>query len=458
MNIPKTFEDKVITKSKYIVVFRKEDKIVLFHKLTLDKVYGNLSLLKFFNKFDRRVPVSTLSSTEKIAAYKLYKSGILVEKEANYEKIIHDTMKDRPFNIYFMYIYTTDRCNFDCKYCYIEKRFKRKHIFHDLNDEKMKRGVDLFLNYASTSNESPTIVFYGGEPLLNKHVLYDTLDYIEENKNKIRGNQKLRLNLVTNGSLLDDITINKIVDFDIRTAISIDGPKEIHDSVRVYKSGRGTYDQVINNYYKLKKTGTKHLYVSLTVGSHNIDRLKEICEFVATKLEPRGVKFNFISPINAHGNPYAFDINANINKIFDAFDVLRDYGIFEDTIGRKLEFFIKKISIQNGTPANGSQITLFPDGSIGPCEGLPDERFRVKLDKVTRLEDSRLFREWNKITVLDKPECAKCPAIGLCGGGHPADAFIKTSSILHADPTSCSYMPDVLRWLIWSYGEKADLD
>lgn len=293
--------------------------------------------------------------------------------------------------------------------------------------------------------------------MLNKQIALDTLDYIEENKNQLREGQKLRMNLITNGSLLDYKIINKIIEYDVRTSISIDGPKEVHDSVRVYPSGKGTYDNVIRNYYRLKKTGTKHLYISMSVGTHNISRLPEFCEFVATELEPRGLKFNFMSPINEMGNPYTFDIAANIDKIIRSFDILRDYGIFEDTIGRKLEFFIKEHAIQNSTPANGSQITLFPDGSIGPCEGLPDNEFKVPLDEVNRLEDINLFRKWNEMSALDKPKCTKCPAVGLCGGGHPADAFIKTGNILSVDDTSCSYVPKILEWLIWSYVQKAGL-
>jgi radical SAM protein with 4Fe4S-binding SPASM domain len=382
----------------------------------------------------------------------LYKSGFIEKDEKAVLRRIQKEIKIP--HIYNALFILTDACNFRCKYCYIETpEFLKNRHFQFMSIDVAKRACDLFIKNYDHHFGKGSVTFYGGEPLLNKSTLFYALKYFEENKNCLRSDQKLRPNIVTNGSLLDDNTINKIFEYDVRTSVSIDGPKEIHDLVRIYPSGEGTYNDVIKNYYKLKKTGTKHIYISITVGSHNINQLKEICEFIATDLEPRGVKFNFVSPINKYGNPYSFDIKANIDKIIGAFEVLRDYGIFEDTIGRKLEFFMEGHAILNSTPANGSQITLFPDGSIGPCEGLPE--LSIPLKEVKNLESIQLFKEWNEISVFDKPKCINCPAIALCGGGRPSDAFIKTGSLLSPDSNSCGYMPAVLEWLIWSYPKRA---
>ncbi len=458
MSTHEAFSDKTIRQSRYVISYKRGNNVALFHRFKLKKAYGDMSLLRLFDLFRDDVPVSSLSPDEKRNARLLYESGFLVDDEVDYVNRVPELMKKRLLDIYFMFLFTTDRCNFNCKYCYIERRLPETHRFNNLTKKDMQNGVDLFFNYARRSKQnSVMVVLYGGEPLVNKKVALDALDYLEDNKNCLNNYQKLRPNLITNGSLVDDECINKIVSYDVRTAVSIDGPRRIHNSVRMYASGKGTYDDVIRNYYRMKKAGVEHLGVSITVGSHNIDHLKSFCEFVATKLEPRGVKFNFMSPLNKNGNPYACDLKANLDKVTEAFDVFRDYGIFEDTIGRKLEYFIKGLAIQNATPANGSQITLFPNGRIGPCEALLDRRFSVGLAEAKNLDEVQLFREWKEMNALDKPKCLECPAVALCAGGHPADALIKNGSLLREDSNSCSYMPEILEWLIWSYADKAGL-
>lgn len=151
MNIPKAFEEKDIKQSEAVVIFRNRNMVALLHKFSLKKAYGDLSVLNIFNQFKHFKRVSSLSKNEKFIAYQLFKNGFLVENEINYKEINSKLMKGRNLSIYFMFIYTTDRCNFNCKYCYIEKRFKKDHAFNNLTDTKMKNGV--IFSYITPRNQ-----------------------------------------------------------------------------------------------------------------------------------------------------------------------------------------------------------------------------------------------------------------------------------------------------------------
>jgi len=446
-------EALVLKLSRFAHGFRGKKTKVIYNSLTNRIVLYNLAMER------------ALSSENRDAAYKLaprernllLKEGYLIENDDKNLKRAQRTISLSP-SLYNALFLLTDECNFRCKYCYIETPsfLKQKHS-GAMTVDTAKKACDLFLENYDMRKKDGIVTFYGGEPLMNKKTALSAFDYIADNENRLRKDQKVKQNIVTNGSLIDDAVIKKIIDYDIRTSVSMDGPRKIHDLMRVYPSGKGTYEDVIRNYRKLKKAGVRHVAVSITIGKHNINHLEDFCEFVATKLEPVGVKFNFMSPINSKVNPYACDIRKNLDKILASFEVLRDYGVFEDTIGRKLEHFVKEEVIYDTTTSNGAQVTLFPNGSIGPSEGLWEKKFTIGLDNLANFENTKLFKEWKEITPVNKLKCAGCPAIGLCGGGRPSDSYVRSGNIFKEDEQCCTYMPGVLEWLVWSYAKRSGL-
>ncbi|OQA70659.1 MAG: hypothetical protein BWY34_00504 [Parcubacteria group bacterium ADurb.Bin247] len=61
----------------------------------------------------------------------------------------------------------------------------------------------------------------------------------------------------TNGILLDEEILTQCKTTGAVVAISIDGPKEVHDQMRVYSSGKGTFDEVIHSYRLAQQSGVK---------------------------------------------------------------------------------------------------------------------------------------------------------------------------------------------------------
>jgi uncharacterized protein len=88
-----------------------------------------------------------------------------------------------------------------------------------------------------------TIGFIGGEPLLNRRVLYASVDYaVEEAK---RCGVRISFGITTNGSLLsrDDIALFREHGFAV--SISLDGGEEAHDASRRFKSGGPSFEEVV---------------------------------------------------------------------------------------------------------------------------------------------------------------------------------------------------------------------
>lgn len=72
-------------------------------------------------------------------------------------------------------IHLTDACNLRCKYCYENKSIR------DFSFDNITKLID---NELKQKSEYANIYFYGGEPLLKKQMIKDTISYIESKKSK----------------------------------------------------------------------------------------------------------------------------------------------------------------------------------------------------------------------------------------------------------------------------------
>jgi MoaA/NifB/PqqE/SkfB family radical SAM enzyme len=115
----------------------------------------------------------------------------------------------------------TNLCNMNCKMCGQPKLGDRdvpSYFFKEhLSAEEWKGVVDQIVSF------KPTLYLWGGEPLLFRGV-FDLISYA-----KSRG---LTVQINTNGFLLERFA-QEIIDSELDDLIiSIDGPEEIHDSIR----------------------------------------------------------------------------------------------------------------------------------------------------------------------------------------------------------------------------------
>ncbi|MDD3976121.1 MAG: radical SAM protein [Candidatus ainarchaeum sp.] len=180
---------------------------------------------------------------------------------------------------YKLFIITTYNCNLNCKYCYLKKinLLNKKNAF-DINN--IINSINLLVpkKYRSDS----TIIFYGGEPLLDL-----------KNIKKIIIRLKLlgiyNFNIITNGTLINKNTIKKLKNWGIKNiTISI-------DPIETNLKNRSTNIKKLITNAKLIKKGGIQLQISSTI-STKINFKKNIINLL--KLNPNYIGFNF-SNINS---------------------------------------------------------------------------------------------------------------------------------------------------------------
>jgi uncharacterized protein len=131
-------------------------------------------------------------------------------------------------------------CNLGCAYCYArEGGFGGAPKAMPL--ETAKSSVDLMLA-DKRPGERANLTFMGGEPLLNRLVLRETTRYAAHEAEKRQ--VQLGFSITTNGTLLDESDADFFEAHGFAVTVSLDGPPELHDRLRRFKSGRGSFERI----------------------------------------------------------------------------------------------------------------------------------------------------------------------------------------------------------------------
>jgi uncharacterized protein len=137
------------------------------------------------------------------------------------------------------------RCNLNCSYCYIYNKADStwKHRPALMSDEIFEAALDRIYRHCLFTGQTHTnIVFHGGEPCLIGVRKFDT--WCIRARRVLQSVTTVALHMQTNGTLLDHAWAEACSAHRVSVGVSMDGPKQVHDLLRVDHTGGGSYDQV----------------------------------------------------------------------------------------------------------------------------------------------------------------------------------------------------------------------
>lgn len=145
-------------------------------------------------------------------------------------------------------------CNLDCKYCfYLEKENLYQNEQERTHSWQMPDAVlEQYIRQYIEQQNVPEISFawQGGEPTLLGVRFFNK---VVELQKKYAAGKRIANALQTNGTLLDDEWCAFLAENRFLVGLSIDGPRELHDTYRVDKKERPTFDRVMQGLELLKK-------------------------------------------------------------------------------------------------------------------------------------------------------------------------------------------------------------
>lgn len=314
----------------------------------------------------------------------------------------------------------TEDCNLVCKYCYMTgKNHKKKMSF-----ETAKDIVNFFLNNSFLFSEEAVVwEFIGGEPFLEIDLIDKICDYIkiEMYKHNHKWFNAYRFSFSTNGILYATEKVQKYITKNkshLSIGISIDGNKEKHDQQRIYKNGKGSYEDVIRNVPLWQKQ-FPGMHTKATFAHEDIPLLKD--------------------SIVSLWNNGIYDVAANVifeNVWQEGDDIileqqlneLADY-VIENKLWDKVSvrFFDKSIGLpvseenqEKNYCGAGKMIAVDCDGNFYPCIRFLD--FSMSNKKGRTIGDIRKGIDKNKLRPfvsltakhISKKECLDCEIASGC--------------------------------------------
>jgi uncharacterized protein len=153
----------------------------------------------------------------------------------------------------FVTLMPTLQCNLACNYCF-QKDFP---AFTKMSSPTEDATLEWILRLVDERGLSDLQVHYfGGEPTTRKDFCLRSAKILGSAM-RARGG-RFAWQMTTNGVLLDLPFAKEMESYGQgQYKITLDGDKESHDQERVYRDGRGSFDQIFENVVALAKSGSK---------------------------------------------------------------------------------------------------------------------------------------------------------------------------------------------------------
>lgn len=326
-------------------------------------------------------------------------------------------------------LHLTNRCNMNCTYCYVDDR---EPDFMDF--ETARKAVELAV--ASRQEGSVGIIFFGGEPLIHKDLIYRIVGYCRQVKQET--GCPFHFKVTTNGLLLDQ----EFLDFSQREhlfiALSHDGVREAHDRHRVDESGSGTFAR-LSEKIELLLSYRPYAPVMLVV---NPDTVRYYCDSVQY-LYAKGFKY-LICSMN-YAAPWTKDdlkvLEAEYHKLADFY---RERTLAED------KFYLSPFEVKMSSHIHKDtfcrercelgmrQVSVGMDGTLYPCVQFVGNREYAIGDVESGVDVARRY-ELYTVNEEEKAECRECAVRERCNHHCGCLNLQATGRIDRVSPVLCAH-------------------
>ncbi len=341
------------------------------------------------------------------------KEALYAPMDPNYKMAI----EDRPI-VKALCINIAHDCNLRCQYCFAgQGGYGQWRML--MSFDVARRAVD-FLIAHSGPREHCELDFFGGEPLMNWHVVQQTIDYVHKQEKK--HHKKIKMSLTTNGMLLDKEKVKYLTDNHISLILSLDGRKEMHDRMRPGVHGEGTYDEILKNlqYCVANRKGEEY-YVRGTFTRYNMDFTTDVEDmidkgFPAVSMEP---------VVGEDGADYSIK-EEDLPQVKAEYDRLANLFIKREEEGRPFFFFHFNMDLWKGPclpkrlrgcGAGHEYLAVVPNGDIYPCHQFVGREGYVIGNVYEGLKNMKMMHDFRMNHVFSKPDCINCWAKFFCSGG-----------------------------------------
>lgn len=348
------------------------------------------------------------------------------------------------------YFNPTERCNFNCSYCYLPEEMRRDG--KTMTAEELCDALARLLAYfreTMPAEAKPQLIFHGSEPMMAREAVFAGIERFVDD---------FIFGLQTNASLLDTEAIDFLKDHRVGIGISLDAPSaDVADITRKNWSGTGYFGQVVKVLDSLSSYPAFN--VITTVTSANVHTLPAMVDFY----HEHGVGIVMFNPVRCTrqgGLDLKPDNDVLARSFCSALD--RTYELYEKT-GRKLIVanFANVLAGVIGptgrrlmcdiSPCGGGRcfVAVSAHGDVFPCSefiGFPEFKGgNLYQDTIPAILESRPFLDVTNRKVEMIAPCAGCAIKHFCGAPCPAEVKAVSGS-LNAPSPYCEFYEEQVRY------------
>jgi radical SAM protein with 4Fe4S-binding SPASM domain len=305
----------------------------------------------------------------------------------------------------------TDRCNLTCTHCYQtgEKTDEMtlpeiKNTIHEISDT-LAVWMDTYgIHFA------PSVNITGGEPFLVKDIFAVLSEFQKKG---------FEIYLLSNGTLINKSRAQQLSDLPIQgVQVSIEGPREIHESIR----GKDSFSSSLRGVQHLLEAGLE-VTLNATLSSMNARYFMDIYHLSST-IGVQKLGFSRLVP-SGRGKTLVKELlgTEDVKLLYKNIFSLETNGpeiVTGDPVASQSRNKLKDSDCGDialgGCSAGISGLTILPDGTLLPCRRLPVPIGNIKQDSLREV--------WTTSEVLNalrdrsqyKGKCRTCKNWAQCRG------------------------------------------
>jgi uncharacterized protein len=351
-------------------------------------------------------------------------------------------------------------CNIDCTYCYYlhKEQLLAQKRGHRMEISMLERYIRQYIE----AQNAEVIVFswQGGEPTMLGLEFFRDIMALQE-KYKPQG-RRIENDLQTNGTLLTDEWCLFLKQHGFLVGVSIDGPRDLHDTYRVDRKGGATFDDVMRGIGLLKKHGVR--FNTLTVvNRQNAKRPVDVYRFLRNEVGSTYMQFipcvepkEFRSVAPQHWPVEAMPvIGSSAARPGNPDSVVTDWSVDPDDwgyflsrtfdewyrkdLGRVLvNLFETAVAQTMGKPSQlcitaefcGKALAIEHDGTVYSCDHYVYPEYALGNVRSEHLGTMAFSDRQQKFGYAKRDalprDCRECPYLQLCWGECPKNRLLRS--------------------------------
>ena len=330
----------------------------------------------------------------------------------------------------FMVISPTNTCNMNCPYCYQGDKSTSDNDVKYLGKENMDALKAFIRERIEQPHAAPVkhirIEWFGGEPMMRKNTIEEFSTYVMMMADK--HGIDYSASIITNGTLLDEKSFELLERCKITSLqITIDGSKKMHDSVRYYINGKGTYEKILANLAGMPGEKFK-ITIRINGDKAVFDNLEEMFD----DLEENGIWPQRSSEIDFSWSPKFYNF-LGYNQEKDVYYTSYEYQQSKEEFakfkikrynqwagknnlpGKKLSFAYPSFAeFYCGTVESPNSVSVDDGGYVHKCYNTINDKTR-RIQHISDFDPQKEGMDmYKKFDKTRQPDCQTCKVLPVC--------------------------------------------